>query len=139
VLATVGHNRMSRQALNAIRDEYGVDAIIVGQMEFEEAKPDVKFSTSDPFKTVNARADVEASLRARMIETDTGATFWTRSATDRATVAHANWSEDGPGTFGVTDTQAVYGGLVEQLVYRVTDDFRVHYERRVVQTASANP
>ena len=131
VLASINQGQWSARAIKAIGKTHGVDAIVIGQIDLEEAKPSIELSTF--IKTLSARADIEASLNGRLVETAGGATIWTDSASASSTVAHADWTKKGAGHLGATDPDAVYGRMVEGLVHQITDDFRVHYETRQVQ------
>ena len=130
VLASINHKQWSTEAIRTIGEDHGVDAVVIGRIDLDEAKPNIELTSL--LKTLSARADVEVSLSTRLLETAGGATVWTNSATATSTVARADLTKKGAGILGVTDPDAVYGGLVEGLVHDITDDFRVHYEQREV-------
>jgi hypothetical protein len=69
------------------------------------------------------------------METDTGATVWTDGAKSVTQIAGGSLNGRGHGRFGATDPEAVYGEMIDGLVYEVTDAFRVQYiTRRVPRT-----
>ena len=88
--------------------------------------PKVKVHTAS--KSVNARAYIEASLRTRILETDNGATFWTRITSGKSQVPMISLIDGEVFGFGVSDPKEKYGKLVPELVYANTSDFRSYYE-----------
>ncbi len=128
VLAAVGHERLNADAIRAVGQRYGVDAVFVGRFEMDKFKP--KFNVSTLLTTMSAQADAEGSLSARLMETGGGATVWTASAEASAPVASLGVSSEGASHIGASDPERAYGELIDKLVYRVTWDFRPHYETR---------
>jgi hypothetical protein len=142
VLASVHRSSWDAQTLRAVKESRGVDVIVIGRLDVTKAKPKVDFSATSLWKAVDVRADVNASLTARLFETASGATMWTDSSQLTTTMAGAHVNDHGGGSFGTRDAESAYGQMVDRLVCDITDDFRVHYvTRRVpkesVQTASA--
>jgi hypothetical protein len=142
LLASIHRNSWDDETLKLLKQSRGLDVIVLGQLDVQRAKPKVEFSASAVWKAVNVRADVNASLSARLVETASGATMWTDSSRLTTTLANANVNDHGGGTIGIRDTQAVYGDMIDHLVCDITDAFRPHYVlRRVpkdqVQTANA--
>ncbi len=128
VLQSIGHGALDFQAIREIGAKYGVDAVVTGRLELSEMKPRVKLS--NPLASMSLRADVEAGLVARVLETDSGATLWTGSSKGSAPVASASLNELGRGVVNAGNPEDAYGELVDGLVYRITEDFRGYYERR---------
>ncbi len=127
LLESIEHDEMNYEAIKAIGEKYDLDAIIVGNMEVTDVKPRV--SLQNLITSLSASAAVDASLTARLYETQRGATLWTQSARSTATVASVGLS----GLlvrFDATDPENAYGDLVNGLVYTLTEDFRVHYVRQ---------
>jgi hypothetical protein len=129
VLASVGAHAWSREALRAVKEEHGVDAVVIGRLDLQKDKPEVSFSSM--IKRVDVRQDVNAELTARVVETETGATMWTDSARCTTNLASGSFGEHSGG-FSAKDADETYGQMVDGLVYRVTDAFRVHYVTREV-------
>jgi hypothetical protein len=127
VLGSIEHDRLDFEAIQAIGERYRVDAVLVGQLQVTDNKPKVSFSTL--MKSMSARVDVEASLSAKLLETETGSTLWTNSVRGRETVAHVKLQHRGPSNFGVGDPEDAYGKLVQSLTHKITGDFRVRYEK----------
>jgi len=130
VLASVNAKQWNAKTLRAVGEQHGVDVLVMGRVDLDKVKPQVSVSTV--WKNLSARADVNATLTARLIETGNGATTWTNSAQVTTNVAHADLSGRS-GTFGARDPEAVYGGMMDHLVCEVTDDFREHYVYRKVR------
>ena len=132
VLASVGGRRWDRETIQRVKEEHGVDAVVLGRIEVEKQKPEVAFSSF--VKRMSVSQDVNVELRARLVETDSGATMWTDGAKCTANLANANFgSRDG--SFNASDPDKTYGEMVDGLVYRVTDAFRTHYVTRTVRVS----
>lgn len=128
VLASVEHEEFDFEAIRAIGEHYGVDAVLTGRLDFTEIKPTLRIAPT--LESLSARAEVEVFVSARLLETESGATLWTNSARDRAAVAHFQLLSSRPASFGASDPNDVQRRLVHGLVVRITEDFRAHYERR---------
>jgi hypothetical protein len=142
VLGSVDRRSWDTQAVRAIKEKHGVDVVVVGRLEMAKAKPQVNVSAASVWKSVSARSDVNVLMSAKLMETGSGATMWTNSANATANVAHGSFDNHGGG-FGVRDPETVYGGMIEDLACRITEDFRMHYVQRRVpkdapEVASAN-
>ena len=131
LLQSIGRSRLNPETIKSIGKMYNVDAVILGHLQVSEIKPKINVFTAA--KTLNAKAYVEAALRTRILETNSGATLWTRATTGKTQVARINLSEGGPFSFGVSDPKEKYGKLVPELVYVNTTDFRSRYEYRTVE------
>ena len=130
VLASVDGRSWNRDTIRAVKDQHGVDVVIVGRLDVEKAKPDVRFSTF--VKRLSVSQDVNAELSARLIETDSGATVWADGARCTTNLANASFSKHGQGHFNASDPDEAYGEMIDGLVYEITDAFRVHYVTREV-------
>ena len=131
LLRSLGQSRLNPETLQSIGRKYNVDAVILGHLQVSEIKPKVNIFTAP--KALNAKAYIEAALRTRILETDSGVTLWTRATTGKIQVARINLMEGGPISFGVSDPKEKYGKLVPELVYVNTTDFRSRYEYRTVE------
>jgi hypothetical protein len=131
LLRSLGHSKLDRETIQSIGREYGVDALILGHLEVSEIKP--KINVYAAAKTLNAKAYIEAALRTRILETDSGATFWTQANSAKTHVAKIYLTDRGALSFGVSDPREKYGKLVPHLVYANTSDFRSRYEYRTVK------
>ncbi len=128
VLQSIQRSAFDLEAIKALGKKYHVDSVFIGYLDVTKVKPNIHLSSL--LTSMSVEADVEASLSAKLYETQVGATLWTDSARTYETVAHVSISSDYPVDFGAQDPENAYGRLVNALVYRVTRDFRVRYERQ---------
>ncbi len=128
VLNDIGHHSLDFRAIREIGAKYGVDAVFTGRLDLSQLKP--KVNLSNPLASLKVRADVEASLVARVLETQSGATAWTGSSSGTAPVASAGINQLGRGVLSASSPEDAYGELVNGLVQDVTGDFRGYYERQ---------
>jgi len=142
VLSSVKHKNWDMSTLAALKKESGVDAVFTGRIDVTNAKPQVGFSSV--WSSVSVRADVDAFVSARLVETESGATVWADSGRRTENVGGADFNKFG-GSAGGRDPNGAYGHMVDCLVVQITDAFRTHYILREVpkeqvqqqQTASA--
>jgi hypothetical protein len=131
VLKSVKCHELDLKTIKSIGDEYNIDALILGHLQVSEIKPNVKiFSAS---QAVRAQAYVEAALQTRILETDSGATLWTKANSEKTSVAKLNLATEGSFNFSASDPKDKYGELVPELVYANTSDFRSRYVYRKVK------
>ncbi len=131
LMRSLGHSQLNSETIQSIGQKYKVDAIILGHLQVSHIKPKINVYTAA--KSLNARAYIEAALKTRILETDSGATCWTRATSGKTQVAAINLIKDGPFSVGVSDPKEKYGQLVPKLVYTNTMDFRSRYEYRTVE------
>jgi hypothetical protein len=134
VLASVGRRNWDRETIRMVKEQHGVDAVVLGHLEVVKSKPEVAFSSF--VKRMSVSQDVNVELTARLMETDSGATMWTDGAKTTANLANASFDKYGGGSFNASDPDATYGEMIDGLVYRVTDGFRTHWVTRRVQVNS---
>ena len=127
VLGAIGHEGLDFEAMRAIGQAWGVDAVFAGHLEVTDVKPDLQLATL--VKSMSLSADVAALLRARLVETSSGATVWTSSASGQAPVAHVHIVSHGPVDFSATDPERAYGKLIYGLVRSVAVDFYARWQR----------
>jgi hypothetical protein len=128
VLHEVDSVGLDFEAARALGERYEIDALIIGRLEIERVKPSIRFGQS--FASMEARADLHGELAARLIETDSGATVWTRSTTATANVAHVGVPTQGLPTFSAKDPSDASTGLVRQLVVNASHDFRPRWVKQ---------
>jgi hypothetical protein len=127
VLKAIGHDKVDTEAIRAIGRKFGVDAVIVGNLEVTNVKP--RIGLNQVLSSVDVQGNVEAALTTRLMEAESGATLWTRSARSQETVANAGLKQGGI-YFGATDPEAAYGSLIQNLVRDVTQDFRSYWVKQ---------
>src|SRR5439155_2669901 len=79
VLASVHRSAWDPQTLRAVKEARGVNVIILGRLDVTKVKPKVQLSAMSIWTALDVRADVTASLSARLLETAGAATMWTDS------------------------------------------------------------
>jgi hypothetical protein len=135
LLSSVGRSNFDPAALRAVKTKHEVDALIVGRVDVERAKPRVEVSTL--WKAVSASADVNVALWARVYETQSGATMWTDSSKLTTTIAHGDFTKTSA-SGSIRDTETTYGRMIERMTCDITDAFREHYVlKRVPKTDAA--
>lgn len=130
LLKAIGHDRMDPEAIKAIGKKYGVKTIFAGTYQISEVKPRV--SLGEDFSSINASAVVNVSMTSKHWDTETGATIWTHSRYGEWPLANVKKGSGSAIFFSVNDPEDKYGQFIGKLAYAVTDDFRSHYEKRVV-------
>jgi hypothetical protein len=131
VLKSLRRQELDRNTIKSIGDEYNVDALILGHLQVSEIKPNVKIFSAP--QAVRANVYVEAALQTRILDTNTGATLWTKASSGKVSVAKLNLAMEGPFSFSASDPKEKYGKLVPELVYANTSDFRSRYEYRKIK------
>jgi hypothetical protein len=131
VLSKVSRAQLDYEAVKSIGRIYNVDAVMFGDLNLSEPKPNVHLSST--WQSMKAGAYVEASLITKLWEADSGVIRWTNSSRGKETVARLSASTSGNISFGARDPEETYGRLIPQLVYANTEDFRSHYESRKVK------
>ena len=133
-LRSVGKSRLDAEALAAIGRAAGVKTILVGALTVSKVKPDVRLAAD--LRAGSVSAQVDATLAVQMIEASSGASLWSRSAGASQSVGHVTLLGGGRFYLDADDPARAYGGLVDDLVERVTRPFHVSWERREVAPAS---
>jgi hypothetical protein len=94
----------------------------------QEVKPKVALGGS--LDAISASAEMEGLLDARIYETKSGATVWTRSARAKEQVARVDLSMGGLAGAGANSPGESKNRLVTSLVERATVDFWPHWEKQ---------
>jgi hypothetical protein len=131
VLKSVHRHEIDLKTIKSIGDEYNVDALILGHLQVSEIKPNVKIYSVP--QTVRVKVHVEAALQTRIVETNSGATLWTKANSGKVSVAKLNLAMEGPFDISASDPKEKYGKLIPELVYANTSDFRSRYEYRKIK------
>ncbi len=125
VLRSVQRKKMGPETIQAIGKKHNVGAVVLGNLEISDVKPKLKVSSL--VKHIGLKAEVDAFITAKLLETEYGATVWTGSAHDTKAVARITMCRV---FFDARDPEEAYGDLVESLIGKITADFRVTYGRR---------
>lgn len=128
VLREVGHGELDFESARAIGERFEVDAIFVGDLDLSEVKPSVAVGRA--FASLEARVDVNGQAAAKLVETRSGATLWSRTSSASANVARIGLRYGVIPTFGASDPSDVHAGLVHQLITDLTGDFYWRWEKQ---------
>jgi hypothetical protein len=126
VLRSVDHEALTPEAARAIGERYEVDTLLVGDLRVDLPRP--SFSVKS-LTAAQASAEMVGTLKARLLDTRSGATIWSDAARGERTVARVNVRSDGRPSFGARDPEDEEAKLVSWLVFHVTDDFRGRWIR----------
>ena len=127
-LRATGRDQLDQAAFKALGKEFGVKTVVFGELIVSNVKP--KITVTPGLGYVGLAAKVDATLSVQLVETETGASIWSRSVDASEDVAGV--SVFGGKTFGfdADDPDKAYGELVDSLVEDATEDFRVTYVRK---------
>jgi hypothetical protein len=119
LLETIGKSELGPEAYRAIADRYNVKTIFTGDLNVSDVNPSCAFGPG--FASFEAK--VAARLVVKLVETETGATLWSKSGRDERTVAGV--SKFGSSfTFDAEDPDHAYGDMARHLCRQLTHDFR---------------
>jgi hypothetical protein len=93
-----------------------------GTLTISKVKPAV--SVAGMFRSGQVTANVDAVLEVQMIETETGASIWSRSASATRTLGGVSVFGGNNYAFDAADPDAAYGEMVDSLVSQVVSDFQ---------------
>lgn len=130
VLRSIRRNEIDLDAVILIGKEYKVDALILGHLDVSELIPKIKAFSA--YEAMHVQIHIEAALRTRIVETQSGATVWTQATTGKTSVARLTLTSGGAFDLGMSDPREKYGKLVPELIYANTADFRSMYLDRKV-------
>ncbi|MFC1650207.1 hypothetical protein ACFL2X_01415 [Candidatus Latescibacterota bacterium] len=123
ILKSVNSESLNPNAIKAIGEKHNVSAILSGSLVISEVKPKINI-----FFALGMKADVNASLVAKLYETNRGATVWAATGEDVKTIAEVSVFQGGGFHFDARDPEEAYGDLVKSLIWTVTRDLRVSYQ-----------
>jgi hypothetical protein len=122
VLADIGRTSFDRDAILALGQKQGVEAVFTGEIKVTKVKPQIDLA-APLTKTLFARAAFDLGVTARLVSTGNGATLWTDSALRQGTVG-AVGMDDGVPVFSVREKSAAMAQLLREVMFRLTWDFR---------------
>ena len=121
-LASVGLDRWGPESCRAVGRKHGVRTMFVGTLTLSGIRPSVQLSAL--FKSGQVTAQVDATLEVEMIEAETGASIWSRSASATRTLGQVSVFGGKDFVFDADDPERAYGELVDFLVNRVAGDLQ---------------
>jgi hypothetical protein len=125
-LSSIGHDRLSPSAYEALGEKYEVSTVITGELVVSDIRPDITFIPGLDY--MSFAAEVDATLTAKLVETATGASIWSGSASETERVGHVTFGGGTDFTFDAPNPEEAYGKLIDALVEEATKDFRVTWE-----------
>jgi hypothetical protein len=128
VLAEINSDQWDFQAVKDVGEFYGIESVFVGDMNVGKIKPKIGLLIIPSM--IDIKAEVEATLTIRLLDTNSGATLWMGLAQASEIVAGIIIMGGGPYPFNAQDENKAYGRLVNKLLQLVTDDFRAHQVRK---------
>jgi hypothetical protein len=131
LLGSVGAKQLDAAALRKIGEKYGVRAIFVGDLVYQEPRTDIKVNDITKLDG-SMRTEMRGDISSRLVETAGGASVWSSSA----------WARRQTGALHVSATEGISGGMsqsnprdemVPALVFHLTEDFRPTSVRQPVK------
>lgn len=127
VLNSVDRQTMDPNVIQMLGDKYNLKSIITGDLNVSDIKPKVNISSI--ITSMSVKAEVQATLIVRLIETKNGATIWTNLAEDRKSVASVSIFSKNDILFDAQNPDDAYGDLAQSLVKAVTEDLKPRKRR----------
>jgi hypothetical protein len=121
-LASVGMDRWNPESCRAVARKHGVRTLFHGTLTLSGVRPNVQISAL--FRSGQVSAQVNATLEVEMIEGETGASIWSRSASATRTVGQVSVFGGKDFVFDADDPERAYGDLVNFLVNSVAADLQ---------------
>jgi hypothetical protein len=126
VLATLSRDALDVDAIRAIGEKYGVDALVVGAVQAEKVQPNLAFDSAARWMT--AAAEIESGLDAKIVDTHSGATLWSTATRARAELGRVDIDGSGISSTGGDRPDDARLRLVRELVDDATDDFWPYWQ-----------
>jgi hypothetical protein len=126
ILEVVQRDKIDREAVQAIGQKHNVNSIITGNLKVSDVKPKVGIAS---LQSMSVKAEVEAEITVRLLETGQGATVWTASARGKETVAQVSIFSGDNLFFDAEDPEEAYGDLARSLVDEVTSELKISHKR----------
>jgi len=127
-LDSVGEAAWNAGTFKALGTEHGVSTILTGKLTISEARPSISISPSLESGSVSAL--IKATLAVQLIETSTGASIWSSSASASQNVGNISVYGGKDVVLNAKDPKNAYGPLVDSLIEQVTLDFKATWVRR---------
>ena len=121
LLRAVGRERMDPETIQMIGKKYNVGVIVSSHLNISEVRPHIDISVIT--ESLGVKAEVDASLIVKLLETEGGGTLWTDSVEDTQSVASVSIGSGGLFNFDASTPEKTYGDLVRSLVGKISRDF----------------
>lgn len=126
VLATLSRDELDIDAIRAIGERYGVDALVLGAVQAEKVQPNLSFDSAARWMT--AAAELESGLDAKIVDTHSGATLWSSTTRARAELGRLDVDTSGISSGGGDRPDDARLRLVRELVDDATGDFWPYWQ-----------
>jgi len=121
ILRTLGRERMDSETIQMIGKKYNIGVIVSSHLNISEVRPHLDISAIT--ESFGVKADVDASLIVKLLETEGGGTLWSDSVDDTESVASVSIGSGGLFHFNANTPEKAYGELVKSLVRKISRDF----------------
>lgn len=127
-LKSLGRKGWDQASFQAVGAERQVQTLFVGELEISDVKPRIGLSSA--LTSGYVTGEVTATLSVQLVETSTGASIWSRTATSTTSVGEISILGGGEFAFRADDPESAYGPLADALVDQVTREFRATWSRQ---------
>jgi len=107
--------------VKAVGDRYEVDAVFTGTLSLSDVEAHIE--ESGLFRNLKVLANANLTIAAQLISTATGEVLWTNSITEKRKLSQIRMRGGIP-EFAANDPNRVYGLIIEDLLDKLTADFR---------------
>ncbi len=121
ILQALGRERIDPETIQMIGKKYNVGVIVSSHLNISEVRPHIDISTI--VKSFGVKAEVDASLIVKLLETEGGGTLWSDSVKDTESVASVSIGSGGLFHFDAGTPEKAYGELIRNLVRKISSHF----------------
>ena len=121
ILQALGRERIDPETIQMIGKKYNIGVIVSGHLNISEVRPHIDISLIR--ESFGVKADVDASLMVKLLETEGGGTLWTDLVRDTKSVASVRIGSGGLFHFNAGTPEKAYGKLVRSLIRKISWNF----------------
>lgn len=121
ILRALGRERIDPETIQMIGKKYNIGVIVSSHLNISEVRPHLDISLIK--ESFGVKADVDASLIVKLLETEGGGTLWTDSVEDTESIASVSIGSGGLFLFDAGTPEKAYGDLVKSLVRKISSHF----------------
>jgi len=107
--------------VKTVGKQYEVDAVFMGTVSLSDVEAHIEESGLS--RNLKVLANANLTLTVQLISTATGEVLWTNSVTEKRKLTQIQVGSGTP-RFAASDPNRAYGLMIEDLVYKLTTDFR---------------
>lgn len=133
ILEKLGYNQMDFQSIKAIGEHYRLAAVVSGNVELSDPKPDAKAATHLKILLAGIEAKVDGRMSAKLWEASSGVTIWSNSSWGTWTVGKVNLDSKGRISAGYSYPIEKQREILTALVRALNGDFWPTYEKCKVE------